>query len=185
MNILDIGANDGWWYNQTKTQYPNANFVLIEANSNNEPALKLLNVPYHIVCLSDCVKEVEFYITTDSPTTTGASYYLENTEHFNESNIQILNLTTTTLDLLFPNETFDIIKLDVQGSEVDIINGGQNLIQRATEIILEVPKPGVVYNIGAPSREMYFDVMYKAGFTMYDVLSEINNLQEDIRFTRS
>lgn len=174
MNILDIGANDGWWYKQTQLQYPEAKFVLIEANPNNEPSL-----------ISDVVKQVEFYITTDSPTTTGASYYLENTEHFNESNIQILNLTTTTLDLLFPTETFDIIKLDVQGSEVDIINGGQNLIRRASEIILEVPKPGVVYNIGAPEREMYFDVMYKAGFTTYEVLSEINNLQQDIRFIRS
>lgn len=184
MNILDIGANDGWWYKQTQLQYPNAKFVLIEANPNNEPALKLLNVPYYIVCLSDTVKQVEFYITTDSPTTTGASYYLENTEHFNESNIQILNLITNTLDSMFPTETFDIIKLDVQGSEVDIINGGLNLIQRATEIILEVPMFNVEYNIGAPSRQMYFDVMKKAGFETYEILSNINNLQEDIRFTR-
>ena len=42
-----------------------------------------------------------------------------------------------------------------------------------------------ILDIGAPDREMYFDVMYKAGFTTYEVLSEINNLQEDIRFIRS
>jgi len=184
MKILDIGANDGWWYKQTKNEYPDAEFVLIEANPNNEPALKLLNVPYYIVCLSDRIKTVDFFITSDSPTTTGASYYLENTEHFNKNNIQVLTLTTNTLDLLFPNETFDIIKLDVQGSEVDILNGGINLINRASEVIMEVPLDGIEYNIGAPNRKTYFDTMKKLGFNSYEIISNINNLQEDIKFTK-
>lgn len=185
MKILDIGANDGWWYKQTKNEYPEAEFVLIEANPNNEHTLKSLGVPYYIVCLSDSVKNVDFFITTDSPTTTGASYYLENTEHFNENNIKVLKLTTNTLDLLFPDDTFDIIKLDVQGSEVDILNGGPNLIRRATKVILEVPVDGIEYNIGAPNRKAYFDTMQKLGFDSYEILSNINNLQEDIRFTKS
>lgn len=185
MNILDIGANDGWWYNQTKPAYPDARFTLIEANINNEPALKSLNVPYHIVCLSDCIKEVNFYITKNAPTSTGASYYLENTEHFSESNLVTVKMITTTLDTLFPNEVFDIIKIDVQGSEVDVINGGKNLISKAKHVILEVPLDGVEYNIGAPSRDVYFNTMHKLGFGTYEILENINNLQQDIKFSKS
>lgn len=182
MKILDIGANDGWWYQQYRQKYPNAEFVLIEANPNNEPALKLLGVRYYLECLSDCEKEVDFFITKDAPTTTGASYYLENTEHFNDNNLEILKLKTTTLDMLFLNETFDIVKMDVQGSEVDIIKGGTELLKRAKEVILEVPKGNNTYNIGAPHRDLYFDAMYELGFMTYEVLENINNLQEDIRF---
>ena len=34
MKILDIGANDGWWYNQARQKYTDAEFTLIEANPN-------------------------------------------------------------------------------------------------------------------------------------------------------
>lgn len=184
MKILDIGANDGWWYRSMQLQYPAAEFVLVEANPYNEPALRALGVDYKIACLSDKVKEVKFYTTKSSPTSTGASYYRENTEHFADSEVEILELTTTTLDLLFPTETFDFIKMDVQGAEVDILNGGKNLVRSASKVLLEVPIEGVEYNIGAPTRKTYLDLMAALGFTTFEVVENIRNLQEDILFTK-
>ena len=184
MKILDIGANDGWWYRNTQPQYPTAKFTLIEANPYNEPMLKVLGVDYHMACLSDRVQTINFYTTKSSPTSTGASYYRENTEHFNDTNLEILELTTTTLDLLFPSEIFDFIKMDVQGEEVDIVNGGKGLISRASKVLLEVPVEGIEYNIGAPPRKIYFKVMSELGFNNYSVVENIRNLQEDILFTK-
>lgn len=184
MRILDIGANDGWWYKHTVTTYPQAEFVLIEANPYNEPALQQLGVKYHIACLSDEIKQVDFFVTVDSPTSTGASYYLENTHNFNQDNTRAMELTTTTLDTLFPSETFDYIKMDVQGAEVDIIRGGEVLLSKASQVLLEVPMEGVEYNLGAPSRAEYFKAMAEVGFTNYAVVENINNLQEDILFTK-
>ena len=34
--------------------------------------------------------------------------------------------------------TFDLIKLDTQGSEIDILNGGSHMIKNTTAIIVEV-----------------------------------------------
>jgi len=184
MRILDIGANDGWWYRENANKFPGGEFVLVEANPNNKPALEQLGVKYHLVCLSDKVKEVDFYITQDAPTTTGASYYLENTNHFNKTNIKVLKLQTTTLDILFGQETFDYVKMDVQGAEVDIIKGGKVLLSKASTVLLEVPVEGVEYNLGAPSRAAYFEAMSEIGFTKYSVVENINNLQEDILFTK-
>jgi FkbM family methyltransferase len=184
MKILDIGANDGWWYLENKSTYPNAKFTLVEANPYNEEALAKLNVEYYISCLSDEVKTVEFYTTVESLTSTGASYYKENTDFFSTGKIKTLKLKTTTLDLLFSNEVFDIIKMDVQGAEVDIIKGGPKLISKASKILLEVPVQGIEYNIGAPGREVYFKVMQDLGFNNYEIVANINNLQEDILFTR-
>lgn len=184
MKILDIGANDGWWYKNTQGQFPGAQYTLVEANPYNEPALKALGVPYYIACLSDCIKQVTFYTSNSAPTSTGASYYRENTEYFSEDNLKPLQLTTTTLDILFPFETFNYIKMDVQGAEVDIINGGRTLIDRADKVLLEVPMEGVEYNLGAPDRETYFKVMAELGFTKHVIVEIVGNLQEDILFTR-
>jgi FkbM family methyltransferase len=184
MRILDVGANDGWWYKNTLNTYPQAEFILVEANPYNEPALQQLGVEYHIACLSDEVKQVDFFITADNPTSTGASYYLENTDNFHQDNTRSIELTTTTLDILFPSETFDYIKMDVQGAEVDIIKGGKVLLSKASQVLLEVPIEGIEYNLGAPTRADYFKVMAEVGFTNYVVVENINNLQEDILFTK-
>ena len=45
-----------------------------------------------------------------------------------------------TLDTLFNNnEIFEIIKLDVQGAELKVLDGGKNLIKNTNFIILEIP----------------------------------------------
>jgi FkbM family methyltransferase len=184
MKILDIGANDGWWYRNTQPNYPDAEFTLIEANPYLEDKIKANGQPYYMVCLSDSVKEVDFYLTKTDITTTGASYYRENTDHFSDDNLHVVKLTTTTLDILFPTETFDFIKMDVQGAEVDIIRGGTALLSRSSKVLLEVPHNDVEYNLGAPDRAEYFDVMAELGFTNHEVLEDIRGLQQDILFTR-
>jgi FkbM family methyltransferase len=183
VKILDIGANVGWWYNQARQKYTDAEFTLIEANPHLEFKLKTLGVRYFMNCLSDSVKTVELYLN-DNVTTTGASYYRENTYHFADNKVQVLKLETTTLDTLFPDETFEFIKMDVQGAEVDIIRGGKGLISRADYILLEVPHHNVEYNIEAPKRGEYFDVMAELGFINHEVLEDIRGLQQDILFTR-
>lgn len=184
MRILDIGASNGWWYLKAKDIYKNADFVLIDANPHNEIYLKQLGIPYYISCLSNSVKYVTFYLNVDDLTSTGASYYIENSDFFTRENRVELQMETTTLDLLFPNETFDLIKMDTQGSELDIINGGLGLVGRAKELIIEVPHNDIIYNIGAPSRDEYFTLLQSLGFVNYEVLEDINGKQQDIRFIK-
>jgi FkbM family methyltransferase len=184
MKILDIGANDGFWYLQNKDKFPMCNFTLVEANIENENKLKQLNVEYYIECLSDIEKEVDFYITKDSPTTTGASYYRENTVFFSDDNIKIVKIKTKRLDDLFPNRIFNIIKIDVQGSELDIIKGGQRIFSNARKVIMEVPVDGVEYNFGAPKRKDYFDIMQSMGFTSYKIIQSLAGVHEDYEFEK-
>lgn len=50
MKILDIGANDGFWYKTNKDRFILSTFTLIEANPLNEPALKQLGfIKYSLV----------------------------------------------------------------------------------------------------------------------------------------
>ena len=150
-SYLDIGANKGQNIEFICQQLPNLKDVeMIEATFSHKKDLEEVSnrtgFPYHIEVLSDSVKKVIFYLDPDNYTSPGNSYFAEdNTIHHKflaEERI------TNTLDIMYPNKSFDLIKLDTQGSELDIIKGGQKLISRAKGLIIE--ENVVPYNIGAP-----------------------------------
>ena len=58
--------------------------------------------------------------------------------------------------------TFDLVKLDTQGSEIDIMNGGLHLLKNTTAIIIEVSH--VEYNEKAPLVEEVKEYMESIGF---------------------
>ena len=67
------------------------------------------------------------------------------------------------LDNIFTDDTtFEVIKMDTQGSELDIMKGGKNLCKRASIIILEVSL--VDLNEGAPIYDEVAVFMDDFGF---------------------
>jgi FkbM family methyltransferase len=166
-SILDIGANTGEFYKKCLIQFPTAEYFLIEANPLCEEHLQNLNVKYAIGVFSDIHKETSFYQTknaTCGPTTTGNSVYREKTSYYNDKNVIVNKATTTTLNSLFSKNTqFDFIKLDVQGSELDIIRGGVDLVKNAKGILMEVSL--IEYNQNAPLVDEAYIFMDSLGFT--------------------
>tara|TARA_X000001382_G_scaffold24809_1_gene15418 strand:- start:724 stop:1371 length:648 start_codon:yes stop_codon:yes gene_type:complete len=165
--ILDVGAHTGQFYGWAKPVWPNSMIWMVEANHLHEGTLNNLtkntNDEYTIAALGDTEREVTFYTRTDKPHTEGNSYY----EEANYWDIQHLvkkdKVTLQTLDNLFTDDTtFELIKLDTQGSELDILKGGKNLCQKASVIILEISD--IEYNIGAPSKDELVSYMKNIGF---------------------
>jgi FkbM family methyltransferase len=113
--------------------------------------LETFNVDYSICLLSDSEKEVDFYIRKNEPRCTGNSIYRENTSFYDDDQIIVEKKQTKTLSNLLNNQTFDLIKIDVQGSEIDIINGGLDIIKEAKGILMEVSL--MEYNQNAPTKE--------------------------------
>lgn len=152
-SYLDIGANKGQNIEYICQQLPSLEYVeMIEACRHHKWDLEQVSAktgfPHHIEVLSDVVKEVKFFLDTDPsrPTGPGNSYYAEDTPYYHSFPAE--DRITTTLDIMYPNSTFDLIKLDTQGSELDIIVGGDRLISRAKGLIIE--ENIVPFNIGAP-----------------------------------
>lgn len=162
-SVLDIGANVGDFSNCIKSKFINLDLFLIEANPNCEKYLQQKNLPYKICCLSDTKKQIDFYVSTlGSETNTGASYYKEKTKYYDEGNYNTIKVKTETIDSLFPDKIFEFIKLDTQGSEIDIIKGGLNLIKKAKYLMTEVSI--LEYNIGAPFKNDMLSFLYKHNY---------------------
>ena len=161
--ILDIGAHLGDWYFEIKDIYPNSEVLSIEANPNCANKLSQNNPNYLITFLGKNEGVVDFYVPNTHPTSTGASSYIEQTSIFD--GVKPQQLQVITLDSL--NQQFDFIKMDVQGSELDVIKGGLNTIKNSTILQLELSM--LDYNQGAPKASEIISYLYNLGFELFDI----------------
>lgn len=165
-NVYDVGAFQGEWTKLLKkTSLKNSNFYLFEANSENEIFLKNSGHKYFINVLSDKNKEVQFF----SKVHAGDSYFPEKT-NFYEETVKPKTLKTTTLNEIqkktqipFP----DLLKIDTQGSEIDIIKGGSEILKNCKAILLECPI--ISYNIGAPTLSDYVEYLDSINYLPLDI----------------
>ena len=162
--ILDIGAQIGDFYRECKQTWPDSQIMMIEATKECEPYLKETGGNYLIAVLSDTKKVVPFYKTKLADTNTGNSVYKELTSAYSDDNLIVEQRNTYTLDELYDGytATFDLVKLDTQGSEIDILNGGSRLIKNTSVVIVEVSH--VEYNEKAPLVDEVVEYMDSIGF---------------------
>ena len=162
--ILDIGAQVGDFYRECKGIWPDSQIMMIEATKECEPYLKDTGGNYLIAVLSDEKKKIPFYKTKVADTNTGNSVYKELTSAYSDENLIVEQRNTYTLDELYDGYTavFDLVKLDTQGSEIDILNGGSHMIKNTSVIIVEVSN--VEYNENAPLVDEVSKYMESIGF---------------------
>ena len=173
--ILDVGAHTGQFYSWAKNVWPNSIIWMIEANEVHESVLQSItennNDNYFIATLGDKERDVKFYTRSDKPQTEGASYYKESNYWDIPHLVMEIPKKLQTLDELFEGGSeFQLVKLDTQGSELDILRGGENLCKKADVIILEVSY--VEYNEGAPLAEEAIEFMKDYGYSNYIEIGE-------------
>ena len=173
--ILDVGAHTGQFYSWAKNVWPNSIIWMIEANEVHESVLQSItennNDNYFIATLGDKERDVKFYTRSDKPQTEGASYYKESNYWDIPQLVLEIPKKLQTLDELFEDGgEFQLVKLDTQGSELDILRGGESLCKKAEAIILEVSY--VEYNEGAPLAEEAIEFMKDYGYSNHIEIGE-------------
>lgn len=179
--ILDIGAYHGDWTKMISTVFPEANIIMFDANrTNNDILEKLTNdkIKYHNACLSDIEKIVEFYSKSIDSDNSGASYYKEIFGNY-RNDVITTKIQTQTLDtFVSEHNDIDFIKLDTQGSELDILEGAKNTLKNnnVKYILLEL----IVFdmNCNSPTFEDRIIYMKKIGYRLIDIW-EICYLKRD------
>lgn len=163
--IYDIGCCVLHWTKYAKKIWPNAEFILFDAFDKAE--FLYSDYKYNVGVLSDVDdKVVDFYQNNYS--FGGNSYYREighplSDKLFNESHV--LKRTTSKLETVVKKNNFDypdFIKMDVQGAEMDIIKGSEEIIKKCKYLIVELQK--VDYNMGAPKSNTVIPYIESLGF---------------------
>ena len=185
--VYDIGACVLHWTNEARRIWPATDYCVFDAMDSVEFLYKEAGLKYHIGVLSDTERVVDFYQNDIHPG--GNSYYLENVavnpevpQYFNESHKR--RLRTETLDSIVLGGDFplpDLIKIDVQGAELDILRGADYCLSRCSHVILELQV--VEYNTGAPLRDTVIAYMGTKGFNCVGLFSN-NGPDGDYYFVR-
>lgn len=182
-SVLDIGANQGYFSIAIKNVFPDVDIFMIEANPFCDNFLKRTGISYEMICLSDAEKEVDFYLEDKNFIGTGASYYLEKSPHYSLKNFTQMN--TKRLDDVVTKQ-FDLIKLDTQGSELDIMRGGLKTVDASKYILIETSL--IEYNENSPLKDEVFKYMDSIGFKPLELIDthymENKIIQEDWIFAK-
>ena len=170
-SIIDVGAYHGDWSRMARRIFPNAPIYMVEANPQNSSLLSTVatqvgRAESRIALLgASPAASVPFYVME-----TGSSVLPENTSIPRTT----AELPMTTLDSLVylnaarePLPSPHFLKLDVQGFELEVLRGAEQVLANTEAAILEVSL--MQYNQGAPLLAEVVMFMQNRGFLVYDV----------------
>ena len=170
--IYDVGACVNHWNTIAKEVWPQAQYFLFEAMEESEDIFMEGTHQYEIGVFSDVDdKEVTFFKNVTYPG--GNSYYMENPEHSSMANVLFNNPSnqfkrkTKTLDSVLKRRNFpypDLLKIDVQGCEIDILKGSTDILKYVKHLIVELQH--VEYNIGANLSHESIPLIESMGFEL-------------------
>jgi FkbM family methyltransferase len=158
--IYDIGAYRAGWSSVAKRVFPGATLILFEANADNLPYLEASGHRHFRTTLADSDAERSFFLPKTG-NATGASLYLENSSHYAVGNMDERKVSCARLDTVVQENRLpppDLIKIDVQGAEIDVISGATEAINCCDVLIAELSF--VQYNQEAP---LFGDVVAAIG----------------------
>ena len=162
--IFDIGAHKGRWSLEMLDFMPDAKFILFEANPLHKSDLENTGLPHFISVLTKpgC-STVEFFSLTDDKGSTGGSMYKEKTAPYKAVHPRALPAATLAefcSEANLPQP--DLIKIDTQGSELDVMEGGRAIFSASKYILIEMQL--FQCNEGAPSFDQYLTKLRELGF---------------------
>ena len=162
--VLDIGAYLGTWKDMFEKIFPESKILMIEANREKEKILKTKG-KYLIALLGSRDDEyIDYYKCTNEDISSGNSVFEENTSYkFKPEKRQTITLSTLLND---PNG-FDLIKIDTQGSELNILKGGIEIVKNSKFLLLELSI--VKYNLKAPTYQEVIKYLEGNGFVLVDI----------------
>jgi len=168
--IYDIGAYHGTWTLDARKIFPAAQYFLFEANPDNAPVLQASGERYFIAALARDERQAAFYVPKSDIPATGASLYREQTAHYLGERARVVELTTRRLDTLATEHDLpspDLVKLDVQGAELDVLRGAGSLLHTCSALIAEVSL--LRGNEGAPVAAEVIAGINDHGFKCVDI----------------
>jgi FkbM family methyltransferase len=136
--VLDIGANYG---QHTVLLAKLAKYVLaIEASAENAKycieTMELNKCDNYKIIQSGVWSQKQLLTFSHATTNAGCSYF--STHGWHQENERLSTIEVDTLDNLCPNQSFDFIKMDVEGSESYVLDGGKDIFTKNRKLLVEL-----------------------------------------------
>jgi FkbM family methyltransferase len=167
--FLDVGANIGLYTWQVARIAPELKIISFEPDPNNFELLKMTNeasglkhVELCPVALSDQSKEREF--NQDNLTSATGSLCLDDKpwieQYLNGTSNKISVQTRTMDDLLGKDKIPSLVKIDVEGHEIEVLQGSRNTLSKA--------KPLLIIESFPPKQSTVLSLLNELGYHSID-----------------
>jgi FkbM family methyltransferase len=139
--IVDVGAHAGGWTKEVILHYPDASFVLFEPQTEMLPALESLkggNTHVDINIVGVGAKSGTFALTIDS-NRKDSSTFRHSAEAAEARGFSQRQISVVALDEFFESrgQVPSIVKIDAEGWDLDVIQGGERTIAGADIAFVE------------------------------------------------
>jgi FkbM family methyltransferase len=169
--IIDVGAAQGTFSLQCHKIFPNSKYILIEPLQEFKPALDSvvarIGTARHIqAAAGSAAGATVLHVHQDL---FGSSLYQENED--SDVNGQPRKVRALTLDEIRDEQDLAgpfLVKIDVQGAELDVLAGALQILRDTQYLILEVSC--FHFFQGGPQLFDVVTAMKQHGFAVYDVL---------------
>jgi len=128
--IFDIGANLGDFTQECLNRYPDTTVIAVEANDELVEKLKERFLNKNVIILNSLVssksgEELDFFISSAHTISTASKNWVKNSRFANtyEWNRLVKKRSITIDDLINAYGNPDLIKIDVEGYELEVIKG--------------------------------------------------------------
>jgi FkbM family methyltransferase len=170
--VIDVGAAMGSFTTTCHTVFPRARYVMIEPLEEYVPALTKIvqtipSASYEIGAASVTENPVHLNVHDDF---VGSSLYREVEEGTGVNGVP-REVPAVTLDRLVAQRQAQppfLIKVDVQGAELDVLSGARTTLRHTEVVLLEVSL--FQFFQGAPQMCEVMAQMKSYGFVPYDLL---------------
>jgi FkbM family methyltransferase len=166
--IIDGGAAGGWFAKIIKEIYPNVKVVMIEPREDMQAELNQIAIQHSGMSVvkqlvGPRVGEVEFFEQLDN------SSMLR--DHEGKTFGTASRASMTTMDHLMEQMKLkpDLIKLDVQGAELQVLAGADKSLVDAQAVLLEASL--FEFQDGTPLFGEVVEFMKSKGFRLYDIFA--------------
>ena len=168
--IIDAGASTGVWSYAASLIFPAARFVLVEplVSRHDQPSIARFTSRIQDWKMWECAlgeSDGEGSMMTDSNLYGGALRERSRVSHEHEERVVVRSLDSLSGELALAGR--GILKLDIQGGELDALKGGRQLItDRIDALVLEVTIDPP--DARTPSYDEVHALLREMGFTLYD-----------------
>lgn len=173
--ILDVGANRGDWTRLALSIFPDARVILVEPQDEMEVVLKKFcaesaSCQYVKAAVGRFEGSLVQTIWDDLA---GSSFLPQSEPSKLAAGKQRLTKVTTINEVLTQNIGFqpDLVKLDIQGFELEAMSGGSKLFGATELFILETSL--FPFMEGQPVTREIVEFMHERGYELYDVIEYI------------
>jgi FkbM family methyltransferase len=172
LSILDVGANRGDWSRMAAANFPNASFVLVEPLQEMSTYLQQFCQDFpkaRYVEAGAGAEEGELTLTISDDLSGSSFLPTANTPTPADKRLKSRRVKIITLDSLYDGKTDlpALVKLDIQGFELEALKGAQKLFGQTELFIMEVS----LFEFG-PKQPVFSEIvgfMARVGYEVYDL----------------